>query len=271
MRLILPALVSCFFTSCVAYQVMTVSSREIRQNQANEFVIENDSLELSYNFNGQDGPIKMRIRNKLQQPVYIDWKRSALIINDQAISYSPNTMAIEGSTTASSFRWTKDYSTTWGRVDATAQLPPDIAFIPPQTYVTKDLMGITNQALDELPDSIFSKRKIPIMGGNYHKMVREASFTAESSPLVFKSYLTIMVGDTLPKSVTYQHNFYVSELMQTANTQVVLNGDTRGDRFYVVQRAITDSISMGYGVVGGRAILKNQLNNKPVMFPSGRK
>lgn len=261
MKLILPALVSCFFTSCSVYQVMTVSSHEVRQNQASEFVVENDSLELCYNFNGQDGPIKVKIRNKLQQPVYVDWKRSALIINDRAISYAPNTMSIEGSMAASSFNWTKDFSTTWGRLNATAQLPPDIEFIPPQAYVTKSLMGITNQALDRLPDSIFSKKKIPIMGGESYETIKQAFFTVESSPLAFKSYLTIVVGDTLPRPVTYQHNFYVSELVKMTNPPNVLNGDNRGDRFFVVQGIANDSVSIGYGVVGGKAVLKNQMRS----------
>ena len=80
-----------------------------------------------------------------------------------------------------------------------------------------------------------------------------------------------MVGDTLPRSVTYLHNFYVSELVKMTNSPDVLSGDTRGDRFYVVQRAATDSISMGYGVMGGRAMLKSQMSDTPVRFPADRK
>lgn len=258
MKLILPTIVSCFLFSCTAYQVMTVSSREARQNQANEFIIENDSLELCYNFNGQDGPIKVKVRNKLQQPLYIDWKRSALIINDRAVSYAPNTMVIEGSVAASSFAWTKDFSATYGRMNAMAQLPPDIEFIPPQTYVTKKLIGITNQTLETLPDSIFSKRKVPTAEG--YEIIREAFFTAESSPLVFKSYLTVMIGDTLPRPTVYQHNFYISSLARMGYPPN-MNGDTRGDRFYVVRGPANDSVSIGYGVVGGRAILQNQARN----------
>ncbi|WP_315816402.1 hypothetical protein [Paraflavitalea speifideaquila] len=158
MKLFIPVLASCFFFSCTVYQVMTVSSPEIRQNQASEFVIENDSLELCYNFNGLDGPIKVKIRNKLQQPLYVDWKHSALIINDRAVSYSPSTMAIEGVLAAGMFSWTKEWSTTYGRISAEALLPPEMEFILPQAYVTKKLMGITNQALENLPDSLFSKK-----------------------------------------------------------------------------------------------------------------
>jgi hypothetical protein len=255
MKLIIPALASCFLFSCTVYQVMTVSSPEARQNQANEFVIENDSLELCYNFNGQDGPIKVKIRNKLQQPMYVDWKRSALIINDRAVSYSPNTVTIEGAVATSTYNWSREWSTTYGRISALAQLPPEMEFIPPQAYVTKQLMGITNQALENLPDSLFSKKKIAAMGDGY-ETVRQAFFTATSSPLVFKSYLTVVMGDTLPRPVAYQHNFYVSEMVKMTNPPELLNGDRRGDRFYVRQGPLNDSITLGYGVVGGRAVLQ---------------
>jgi hypothetical protein len=258
MKLILPVLTCCFFVSCASYQVLTVSSRETRQNEANEFVIENDTLELCYNFNGRNGPIKMKIRNKLQQPMYIDWKRSTLIINDRAISYVPGTMAIEGSVSGTSYSWSGDYSRTHGRMNAAAKLPTDVEFIPPQTYVTKTLMGITNQSLNKLPDSLFSKKRIPAMGKGY-EWVQQACFTEESSPLVFRSYLTLMIGDSLPRLVSYQQNFYISELVKTNILPEILNRDARGDHFFVVKTPDTDSVSMGYGVVGGKAVLKSKL------------
>jgi hypothetical protein len=257
MKSILPALASCFLVSCTAYQVMTVSSREVKQNQANEFVVENDSLELSYNFNGKDGPVKIMIRNKLQQPIYVDWKRSALIINDRAVSFAPGKVPIEGSIATANYAWSKEWSSSYSRLSATAQLPTETAFIPPGTYVSQQLIGITNQALEQLPDSIFSKKNIPAIGDSY-AAIKQAFFTAESSPLVFKSYITMLIGDTLPKPVIYQHNFYVSELIKMTDTPELLNGDKRGDRFYVVGGPVNDSISIGYGVVNGNAVLQRK-------------
>lgn len=253
MKHLLPISILVMLSSCTVYQVMTVSSNEVRQNNAHEFVIDNDSLELCYNFNGQNGPINVKITNKLQQPLYIDWQRSALIINNQAISYVPNTVAINGSLGAYSFDWTRDFSTTSGRFKATATLPAEIDFVPPQTYVTRQLMGITNQGIDKLPDSIFKKKRIPAMGDGV-EVVKEAWFTSATSPLVFTSYLTLMVGKTDPQPVVCQHNFYVSQLVKMTNLPQMLNGDRRGDRFYVVEGAPVDSVSYGYGIVGGRAV-----------------
>lgn len=92
--------------------------------------------------------------------------------------------------------------------------------------------------------------------GDGYETIKQAFFTAATSPLIFKSYLTVMVGDTLPRPVAYQHQFYVSELVLMGSPPELLNSDSRGDRFYIVQGPVHDSVSLGYGVVGGKAVLQ---------------
>ncbi|WP_315816401.1 hypothetical protein [Paraflavitalea speifideaquila] len=69
----------------------------------------------------------------------------------------------------------------------------------------------------------------------------------------------MVIGDTLPRPVAYQHNFYMSELVKMTNPPELLTGDQRGDRFYVKERPLNDSFTMGYEVVGGKAVLQIQL------------
>lgn len=73
------------------------------------------------------------------------------------------------------------------------------------------------------------------MGGGSHEMIKVGFFTAESSPLVFKKlpyHIPTWAGDTLPRLVTYQHNFLCFETVKMTNQPDVLSGDnTRGDRF----------------------------------------
>lgn len=230
MKHLLPISLFIFLCSCTTYQVLTVSSDEIPKNGAQEFVIDNDSLELTYNFNGQNGPINVRIKNKLQHPLYIDWQRSALIINNQAISYVANKVDINGSLGAYTFDWTRDFSSTVGRIKATATLPAEMDFIPPQTYVTRQLIGVTNQGITQLPDSIFKKRKIPAPNDGV-EVVKEAWFTAANSPLLFTSYVTLMVGKADPQPVIYQHHFYISQLLKTSNPAQPLSNEKRGAGF----------------------------------------
>lgn len=254
MKSILPILAFSCFGSCTTYQVMTVASTEVPQNFSKAFVVDNDSLELSYSFSGQNGLIQVTIKNKLDQPLYVDWQRSVLIINDRATSYAPNKVPINGTLGAYTTGEGRDLSlATTGRFNATATLPPEIDFVPPQTYITRQLIGVTNQPIDQLPDSLFRKRRVP--APEYGEAVlKEAFFTANNSPLVFTSYLTLMVGKDSPRPVVCQHRFYVSELVKMNSSPDLLNTPPRSDRFYVVQGARADSAGYGYTVVGGRAV-----------------
>src|ERR1700755_984530 len=84
--LLLFILLTSLISSCIQYQYVTIDGSGDRTD-AQEFFEENDSVRIQYNFNGPDAPVNVIIDNKTDAPIYIDWSRSALIINDKAISY----------------------------------------------------------------------------------------------------------------------------------------------------------------------------------------
>ena len=100
-------------------------------------------MRIQYNFNGADAPINITIENKLDVPLYIDWQQSALIINNKAISYVPNTIPIEEVFNGSTVNWnSNNYSTSSGAISAKAIIPDKFDFIPPQSYIVKNPMGV---------------------------------------------------------------------------------------------------------------------------------
>jgi hypothetical protein len=223
------------FSSCASYQYYTVSSARVAQNDKREFVIENDSLRLVYNFNGYNAPVNISIQNKLSVPVYIDWQRSALIVNDQAISYVPAEMRIDGGFNGSSTKYgsISGYKTTSGQIQATASLPPSVDFIPPQTYLTKSQLSIPARFIGYVPETAFHRDKyIPVEG--IKVSVKRATFMEATSPLRFRSYLTIMVGELITKPLTLEHSFYISELMTTGALPVDMHiiNVNKGNMFY---------------------------------------
>ena len=64
---------------------MTVGEK----NERGDFVQENDTVRISYRFWGENAPVTITIYNKLDEPLYVDWGRSALIIDDVATTYDP--------------------------------------------------------------------------------------------------------------------------------------------------------------------------------------
>ena len=244
---ILPSLIS----SCIHYQYVTIDGSGMKTD-AQEFFEENDSVRVQYNFNGPDAPVNVMIENKTSTPIYIDWSRSALIINDQAISYMSKVVPIEGtfgnSSGGSNYGW---YANTSGSVYATATLPDNLDFIPPASYISKTPMSVTNRFM-VAPDSALHTEKVILSDGSFTK-ASHASFTEQSSPLHFESYLTLIFAGQSNKTVAYRCSFYISEIYNTiTDPETFLNNRERGNQFYVTE---STGMGQGFGVVAGIALL----------------
>jgi len=245
------------FASCNRYQYATISSTGTTLNDQQEFVLENDTLRLQYNFNGLNAPINMTIQNKLQVPISIDWQRSALIVNDKAISYVPSTVQIQGGFSGSGYSTAinrgSGVTSTSGSLRATASVPELQAFVPPLAYVIKTPMGVTNKFLENVPDSAYHKLKYVQPGGDMI-LFKKAQFTEMTSPLRFKSYLTVVVGEEKAHPVVYEQSFYVSELLNTIQAPETM-WFTRGNHYYVKEQTNFGQVTTGFGVIAGTAVL----------------
>jgi hypothetical protein len=230
--LIIVIFFSCI--SCFHYQYTTISSTNIEKNEKNEFVAENDSLKLVYNFFGHNGPVNITIENKLPVPVYIDWQRSDIIVNGQATSFVPDEMKINGGFQGSSYNFSRSgYGTSSGQVYATASLPPTIGFIPPKALLTKMPMYLTLRYNESPGDTVWHKVKYyPVEGMTVS--AKKATFTEASSPFRFRSYITYMVGEPGARPLAYEHSFYVSEILSTGTgpMYMLLNSANQGNQYF---------------------------------------
>lgn len=80
-------LIVLFIYGCKSYvQVFETSGTNI--NIENEFfVFENDTLKITYSFWTQKGLMNFTIFNKLDKPLYIDWRKSSYIDNSVKLNY----------------------------------------------------------------------------------------------------------------------------------------------------------------------------------------
>jgi hypothetical protein len=268
MKPILPLVFSVSLCSCSTYQLLTVSNTAATQNEQKELLIKNDSIEITYNFNGMNGPMHLHIENKLDQPVSFDWKRSAMIVNNQSVSLLPVYLHGNGTWSGYTRDSTRHATSTYGQLDMNMEFPKDADFIAPHSFVDKTLPGISSQPLAGIPDSAFIIRSFRA-ANNSTKKGRQAFFTADSSPLVFRNYFSVMVGDTALRPVVIQHTFYVSSLSEVEGAMPELTEDKRGDRFLIVRSQTAGDANTGYVVVDGRPILRTSVkgtaNTRPVI------
>ena len=227
-----------FFVSCACttYQYATISSADVVKNDLHEFVVENDSLRLTYNFSGKSGPVHISIQNKLGVPVYIDWQRSAVIINDKAKPYAAPEMNIQGSFAGGSYTFgNSGFSVGSGQIQATASLPPTIDFIPPRAIINKKPMYLSG-FIGGVPDTAYKKLKYTVVEGLTVK-AKKATFTEDTSPFRFRSFITYMIGEPGSKPFAFEHNFFVSEIMNTGTGPIEMsfNDGNHGDQYYSIR------------------------------------
>lgn len=234
-------------SSCARYQMSTISSPNAFTSDENGgFVTENDSLKIAYSFTGRNAPISIYVYNKLDEPLYVDWQRSALVYNDSTISYIPAATHLSGSIDATSFGTSRNIAFTSGAIDAAVALPKYVEFVPPHAFIRRALLELATQPFNNIPDSqLHTVYSIPSAADNWRTKGKKATFTASNTPLKFSSYLTIYSNNSSPH--IYRQMFYISELINTHvnPASLVFTPNTPpGSSFYVKQQT-------GYGKTMG--------------------
>ncbi|MBS7564444.1 hypothetical protein KHS38_08495 [Mucilaginibacter sp. Bleaf8] len=227
-KLLLPILaaVTSLVASCSTYQISTISStNSIKDDKTGVFYFENDSVKISYSFYGNNAPISIKVYNKLDKPLYVDWQRSAAIVGNEAYSYASDKVNINGNINALTYNdnnWNRRaafgaLNLTSGSLNAVAELPKNITFLPPHAQIANVPLNLTQGTL-HVPESSLHKEKVKLFGdvGDVQANVKTADFTKENSPLLFKSYLTLYTQNgSEVKPVAFQHEFYVSKVVST--------------------------------------------------------
>ncbi|MBD1385243.1 hypothetical protein IDJ75_08125 [Mucilaginibacter rigui] len=276
--LLFTALVFCCFviTSCSRYQVNVISSTNGTKNQqTGDFEFENDSVKIAYSFYGPNAPVTVNVQNKLNKPLYIDWQKSALIIDGAAVSYAPDKVAITGSINAQtdSYHYNNNPSFsnpgyTTGSINAVAGLPKNTTFLPPHSQSSNTSVRLTKGFLN-IPDSVFHKVRMVYKYQDTVSLtkVKSADFSDQSSPLRFKSYLTLyIVNGNEAQPATYQHDFFVSRSLTTTMDPKQFRefSQKRGDYFINSKATGYAKAMAGIGVataIGAGGAISNSHNN----------
>jgi len=203
MRITLFLLILLALSSCgPTYQYLTVDSSQLPKDQQKLFTMENDTMQLTYEFSGHGGQLTITVLNKTTQPLSVNWARSALINNGRSFNLH-------------------------GR---------DLQFIPPQTSISKVTLNLNESGggIPRLPIPDTARtRKLYYKDGSYVKY-KAADFTEEGSPIQLKSYLTFLIGPGNGTEFTESHTFYIGEVIHTGIVPGLFGAyHEPGDKFYV--------------------------------------
>lgn len=217
-KLMTLAAATLLLSACSKYYVSTLESSNAKKSEERgTFKFENDTLSVTYSFNGKNAPVSIMMYNKLNEPLFIDWQKSALIKGDQAISFSGKEIKIRADIYGSSYPdIIGEGSIQRSSLNASIALPETNNFIPPKSSVTKTpLLLAERHNYRKVPNDAFEKAFIPVSNGP-GVWGRTATFTPENSPLSFKSYLTFYTEkDNKRQEFFMVQDFYLSNLTKS--------------------------------------------------------
>lgn len=222
-RLALYSIIIVLCSSCTAYQYNVLTTD--KENSIEEpFTFENDTLQLSYSFS--DGFAEIAIVNKLNVPLYVDWSRSAMIVDGEAHAYWNGQSDITMTATVRStlFPYTTDAS---GTIDNGVP----VSFIPPDSRLVKPTFDLV--ALLKRPKQ--------------NRLPRHERFTMESTPLKFRSYLMVSTEQFFSTPITLNNTFWLSEIFRY-NEKMTLN--PRQDAFMLSYTTQAGQLGYTAGLIG---------------------
>ncbi|AHM63358.1 hypothetical protein D770_25565 [Flammeovirgaceae bacterium 311] len=216
--------------SCMNYQYNTVSSN-LEANENQEFYLENDSLIIKYSFYGDGGPVHISIYNKMEVPLYVDWKRSALVLNDQSHTYWQNKSSLEATEQGHQVSLTPMITSSSATISGEIRGDEATAFIAPMAYSQADMLRINLPFLDF--ETTEKEHRVKVNTKEGLRAATRYQYAFEDSPLKFRSYLTISTDPTFTQASTYESTFWVADLVQTkAKPEDFLHEKKEQNKFY---------------------------------------
>jgi hypothetical protein len=199
-------------------QVVTLRGSNVQPDNEG-LVLDNDTLTLRYSFSSERGQMNISLVNKLNQPLYIDWKRSSFIIGQEKLDYWHDVASIDLAEST--------YGSRYGRysissIQGTVSKEDQITFIPPQTKVSKQQFVVYPNGILSLPGTpelIEEKptwnpgRKKPVVISNY-------KYPAPQSPLTFRNYLTLSTDKDFKTEFHIDTKFWASDVQILPRDQV---------------------------------------------------
>jgi hypothetical protein len=166
-------------SGCSKFQYVFIDSH-LPQNEKKEFITENDTVTIKYSFTGENFPITLTIFNKLNQPLYIDWDRSVVVINNLQVNgpfYHENQANF---------------------------IAPLSSVIVTSNKLRSEFIGVSNNN---------PAMKVGLPGGLTDGT--KYSFDEKSTPVFFRNILALTTNEDYSLPTFFDYSFWVSDIIQT--------------------------------------------------------
>lgn len=205
------------------------------------YVYETDTVKITYAFWATKGVMSFSIFNKLDKPLYIDWKNSSFIYNGDKKNYWID----ETHTDLASYYkgvyyngplLAPGYSVSSGVQVATSSTvkPERITFIPPKSKFSKSsfyLLPVCYYKSDKFISTVVPRNDNP----KKKTTVLSENFSFDDSPLRFRNYLAFSFSENSQQQFFVDNEFYLTSVKEMEFRHYMgkrLGTDDKGRRIY---------------------------------------
>lgn len=235
-----------YLTGCSVYQHVVLDSN-LPQNNNLGYQIENDSMAVAFSFHGENGPIRIELFNKSDKPFYVDWRKSALIINGQSTSLWKDQSRITGNSTEYKVYPKNEITNSTSTFEGVIEKKDQMTFVPPHSKVSVNSYSLQSKFF---LNSAKTGERITLYGDDEWSCdARKFSFSRENTPLQFRIFLSFSSDGSSGNPVQLDSSFWVSEYIQTTASDKIINGSPE-NQFYIRKASGAGKVLLGVSLVG---------------------
>jgi len=219
------AFISFVIFGCTkTYVQVFKSSTDLKKSENGLYVFENDSLRISYSFWASKGVFSFSIYNKLDKPLYIDWKKSSYIDNQVKLDYWNDQETNSTSSAYGSYLYSGPLlkagigiSKGVGVSVSTLTKQERITFIPPRSYHYNSQFYIyTGPEIKKFPNT--ETTEVPRNDNPKKLTIAETTrFDENSTPISFRNFLTFSTSEEFEQEFYIDNSFFIQEILTVEN------------------------------------------------------
>lgn len=200
-------------------QLMRLGPIETQFSEENkEYVFDNDTVRITYRFWAHHGKFEFSVQNKLNVPIYIDWKKSNLIYNGKPNVYWVEETVVKSKSVTTGIGFRGSYGVSYGTAATSGESierPKErITFLPPASTIERNEYSIES-AYYYLMDLTIEPENVP-NESNPKKITKvyTQGFQEETSPLHMTNFLTFSTSENFENEWFVRNNFYLEEISE---------------------------------------------------------
>jgi hypothetical protein len=237
MTKLFPSIAICLLmVSCSTLQIAYVGTTSSEVKESDErFFFENDTLKVTYAFWENLGVMAFSIENKLNIPIYIDWKKSSFInANIKSDYFIDKEVAESRSASASTamlyrdvFNWSRWYpfAVSVASGESVKYKAERIMFIPPHSITGKSMYRIMPNDYINMDNA--EKKTL----GDSNIKGKVLTIERSMARLFFRNFFTYSTKESFENEYYVNNEFYIRKVVELAPKY--LDQMAAPNRFYI--------------------------------------